>query len=180
MATHFNHVILYKKEVDYTENEFRLQGSECRQCPHLHILSPNTKTSVHTIHQIEPFSFLPLQLEKRMGWKMLRSQQVLDCRALTWFASFFYSFRVAGVVFFTNGSLQPTANTSYKMSDCYNSTCQVLRGSEVSGYVPSMHGNFISRASHERSIKTCRPPAVLDVNQGCTVSQKCSSQYSHV
>ena len=30
-------------------------------------------------------------------------------------------------------------------------------------------------ASHERSIKTCRPPAVLYVNQGCTVSQKCSS-----
>ena len=136
------------------------------------------QTSVHTIHQIEPFSFLPLQLEKRMGWKMLCSQQVLDCCALTWLAPpplFFYSCRVASVAFFTNGSLQPTANTSYKMSDCYNSTCQVLRGSEVSGYVPSMHGNFISGASHERSIKTCRPPAVLYANQGCTVSQKCSS-----
>ena len=142
--THFNHDILYKKEVYYTPNKYRLRGSESRQCPHLHILSPNIKTSVHTIHQIESFSFLPLQLEKRIGWKMLRSQQVLNCPALTWFASFFYPCRVAGVVFLTNGSMQPTANTSYKMSDCYNSTCQVLWGSEVSGYVPSMHGNFIS------------------------------------
>jgi hypothetical protein len=88
MGTHFNHVILYKKEVDYTAEEFRLQGSESRQSPHLHILSPNIKTSAHTIHQIESFSFLPLQLEKRMGWKMLCSQQVLDCCALTWFAYF--------------------------------------------------------------------------------------------
>jgi len=88
MATHFNHVILHKKEVDYTANEFRLQGSESRQCPHLHILSPNIKTSVHTIHQIKSL-FPSFTTWKKMGWKMLCSQQVSDCCALMWFASFF-------------------------------------------------------------------------------------------
>lgn len=139
MATHFNHVILYKKEVDCSANEFRLQGSESRQCPHLHILSPNIKTGVHTIHQVESFSFLPLQLEKRMGWKWLCSQQVLDCRALTWFASFLPPPSGRCLLH----QLIPAADCQ-PVSDCYNSTCQVLRGSEVSGYVPSMHGNFIS------------------------------------
>jgi hypothetical protein len=96
-----------KRKFDYTANEFRLQGSESRHWPHLHTLSPNIKTSVHTIHQIKSFTFLPLQLEKTTGWKMLRSQQVLDCCALTWLASFFfYPCRVAGVVFLSGTDCQ--------------------------------------------------------------------------
>ena len=174
MATHFSHVILYKKEVDYTANEFHLQGSESRQCPHLHILSPNTKTSVHTIHQIESFSFLPLQLEKRMGWKMLCSQQVLDCCALAWFAS---SFTLAEWPM----SSSPTdlcSRLPTRLTKCPTVITAHVRcwgGVRYRATYRACMAILLVAASHERSIKTCRPPAVLDVNQGCTVSQKCSS-----
>jgi len=172
---YFNQVILYKKEADYTVNEFRLQGSESRQCSHLHILSPNTKTSVHTIHQIESFGFLPLQLEKRMGWKMLCSQQVLECCALTWFASFFtpaeWPVSSSSPPYLCNRL--PTRLT--KCPTVITAHVRCWGGVRYRATYRACMAILLVAASHERSIKTCRPPAVLCVNQGCTVSQKCSS-----
>lgn len=174
-SQYINHDILYKKESYYFANEFRSRD-QWRHCPHLHILS--------TSHQTEPVSFLPLRIQKCVDWKTSWSQQVLYCWTLTWFASTFLPL---------SSELSPFLQQPISASDCQHALQNVrvflafipaharcCGGVRYLATYRACMAILLAATSHERSIKTCRPSAVLGVIQGCTVAQKYGSKYSHL
>lgn len=122
-------------------------------------------------------SVVLLQLEKRVGWKILCSQQELDCCVLTWTIVFPPAVWAHHFLPKDLCSRLSTLLVSEYDSPRQKKKKRRLPGDVkeqgVQGYVPSMHDNFISSVTWEINKYTpttngarCEPGMHRDVTEG--------------